>query len=41
MMAWHTEVLPEAQTRMNLPEHVKEKHFMRKHGPSAYYGQKK
>ena len=41
MMAWHTEVLPEAQTRMNLPEHVKEKHFMRKHGPNAYYGQKK
>ena len=24
-----------------LPEYVKEKHFMRKHGPNAYYGQKK
>ena len=41
MMAWHTEALPEAQTRACLPEHVKEKHFMRKHGPNAYYGQKK
>ena len=41
MMAWHTEALPETQPRMNLPEYVKEKHFMRKHGPNAYYGQKK
>ena len=32
MMAWHTEALPQAQTRENLPEYVKEKHFMRKHG---------
>ena len=40
MMAWHTEALPQAQTRENLPEYVKEKHFMRKHGPNAYYGQK-
>lgn len=23
-----------------LPEHVSEKHFLRKHGPNAYYGQK-
>lgn len=23
------------------PEHILEKHFMRKHGPNAYYGQKK
>ena len=23
------------------PAHVVEKHFMRKHGPNAYYGQKK
>ena len=41
MMAWHTEALPGAQTRGCLPDHVKEKHFMRKHGPNAYYGQKK
>ena len=41
MMAWHTEALPQVQARENLPEYVKEKHFMRKHGPNAYYGQKK
>ncbi len=41
MMAWHTEALPQEQTRECLPEYVKEKHFMRKHGPNAYYGQKK
>jgi len=29
------------QPRESLPDHVKEKHFMRKHGPNAYYGQKK
>ena len=23
------------------PEHIKEKHFQRKHGPNAYYGQGK
>lgn len=23
------------------PQHVLDKHFMRKHGPNAYYGQKK
>ena len=23
------------------PQHVQDKHFMRKHGPNAYYGQKK
>ena len=22
------------------PQHVLDKHFMRKHGPNAYYGQK-
>ena len=41
MMAWHTEALPKEQTRECLPDYVKEKHFMRKHGPNAYYGQKK
>ena len=40
MMAWHTEALPQAQTRENLPEYVKEKHFMRKHGPNEYYKKK-
>ena len=23
------------------PDHILNKHFMRKHGPNAYYGQKK
>ena len=22
------------------PQHVQDKHYMRKHGPNAYYGQK-
>ena len=41
MMAWHTETLPEAQMKMSLPDHVRDKHFLRKHGPNAYYGQGK
>ncbi len=41
MMAWHTEGLAEAQPVASLPDHVREKHFMRKHGPNAYYGQKR
>ena len=24
-----------------LPEHIQQKHYLRKHGPDAYYGQKK
>ena len=24
-----------------LPKHISDKHFLRKHGPNAYYGQKK
>ena len=39
MMAWHTEALPLARPLECLPEYVKEKHFTRKHGPNAYYGQ--
>ena len=41
MMAWHTEALPMAQTRDTMPAYVRDKHFLRKHGPNAYYGQKK
>ena len=41
MMAWHTEALPAVQPRESLPAHVQDKHFLRKHGPNAYYGQKK
>jgi L-ribulose-5-phosphate 4-epimerase len=37
-MAWHTLALtPEAPV---LPRTLGEKHFLRKHGPGAYYGQK-
>ncbi len=39
MMAWHTENLPKAQETASLPDYVLEKHFSRKHGPHAYYGQ--
>ena len=41
MMAWHTEALPQTKTRENLPQYVSDKHFLRKHGPNAYYGQGK
>lgn len=39
MMAWHTEALPQSQPVASLPDHVRDKHFLRKHGPNAYYGQ--
>lgn len=40
MMAWHTEGVAERNAIEPLPSYVAEKHFMRKHGPNAYYGQK-
>ena len=40
MMAWHTEALPTISPRETMPDYVLDKHFMRKHGPNAYYGQK-
>ena len=40
MMAWHTEALPLVQPREDMPGYLKEKHYQRKHGPNAYYGQK-
>ena len=39
MMAWHTEALPKVQAAENMPDYLRQKHFMRKHGPNAYYGQ--
>lgn len=39
MMAWNTEVLTN-QTVSPMPQVLMDKHFMRKHGPNAYYGQK-
>lgn len=40
MMAWHTEALPQQAPRGPMREYMLEKHFLRKHGPNAYYGQK-
>ena len=36
MMAWHTQMV----TKGEMPEYLLHKHFYRKHGPNAYYGQK-
>ncbi|MEG0766552.1 MAG: L-ribulose-5-phosphate 4-epimerase [Clostridia bacterium] len=39
MMAWQTEMLCASAPRQALPHYLLEKHFLRKHGPGAYYGQ--
>ena len=40
MMAWHTEnIHPEGRAPMQ--QELLDKHFLRKHGANAYYGQKK
>jgi len=39
MMAWHTEALPGGRT-VPMQRELLDKHFLRKHGPNAYYGQK-
>ena len=39
MMAFHTQILTGNTTAM--PQVLLDKHFLRKHGPNAYYGQKK
>lgn len=38
MMAWNTEVLTN-HTVQSMPQELMDKHFKRKHGPNAYYGQ--
>lgn len=38
MAVYTTQIAPDAQTA---PQYVLDKHFLRKHGPNAYYGQKK
>ena len=38
MMAWNTEVLTN-HTVKSMPQELMDKHFKRKHGPNAYYGQ--
>ncbi|MEG1776570.1 MAG: L-ribulose-5-phosphate 4-epimerase [Clostridia bacterium] len=40
MMAWHTEALPQTSPVPCAPTYVLDKHYLRKHGPNAYYGQK-
>lgn len=40
MMAWHAEVLPEKPDMSEMNQNLLDKHFLRKHGPGAYYGQK-
>jgi L-ribulose-5-phosphate 4-epimerase len=39
MMAFNTEMLTKFETKP-MPQMLLDKHFMRKHGPNAYYGQK-
>lgn len=39
MMAWHTEAI--AGPAPAMPQVLLDKHFLRKHGANAYYGQKK
>lgn len=39
MMNFHTEIL--TGNKNSMPDVLLNKHFMRKHGPKAYYGQKK
>ncbi len=40
MMAYHTELLSAGQPRLPMRQYVMDKHFLRKHGANAYYGQK-
>jgi len=39
MMAFHTELVPQSAGQ-EMPSYILDKHFERKHGPNAYYGQK-
>ena len=40
-MAFHTEILAAAERMPNMDNVLLHRHFDRKHGPNAYYGQKK
>ncbi len=39
MMALHTELLADGQETSPMPQYLLDKHFLRKHGKNAYYGQ--
>jgi len=40
MMAFHTELIAEKPPRDPMAQYILDKHYHRKHGPGAYYGQK-
>jgi L-ribulose-5-phosphate 4-epimerase len=40
MMAWHTEAMMDREYRVPMQQKLLDKHFLRKHGAGAYYGQK-
>lgn len=40
MMAFNTELLAEGRETPPMPQYLLDKHFLRKHGKNAYYGQK-
>lgn len=40
MMAFHTELIAANAPRETMKQYILDKHFTRKHGPNAYYGQK-
>ena len=40
MMAFHTELLAEGKATPPMPQYLLDKHYLRKHGKNAYYGQK-
>ena len=40
MMAWHTEALADNRPKARMPQRLLDKHYLRKHGADAYYGQK-
>jgi L-ribulose-5-phosphate 4-epimerase len=40
MMAFHTEMLAPKRPRPPMAQYILDKHYLRKHGPGATYGQK-
>ena len=40
MMAFHTEMLAPKRPRPPMAQYILDKHYLRKHGAGAYYGQK-
>jgi len=39
MLAWHTEAMMDRDHRVPMQQKLLDKHFLRKHGTGAYYGQ--